>query len=835
MNDSDKTKEQLIEEVAFLRRRLQEMEALLPQMSGDDDVSLQQGGVMGLPDELSDAEKSLFSRYSVEVSADEVFWMREDSSIIYVNESACSRLGYSCEELRKMHVWDWDPLFQKDIWEDFSLEMQDVKTKTFETKHRTRSGEVFPVEITVNQLEYSGGRVFFAFVHDISERQNLLDRLRSQHARFEAIFNSIGDGIVFVDTDQRIVMTNPGFAKLTGFAQDEVVGQHMLFGSDEEKLTQPWKSLFDLGGDEVVPEMYARHCNQKDGTPFICDVFSEPVTDTDGNIIGEIKVFRDVTERVKIRKELDEKRAMLLAAIDNMDYGMMMTDSTGKVIDFNDAWVRLCHFESRKECYTHFNQYAACAEVFDADGNSCPPEEWATSRALRGESGKNVEYSIQAGKRGLFYTASFSYNPVRNDQGDIVGSMVIAYDITEQKEKEAAERLSEERLEQSRKLEAIGTLAAGIAHDFNNILGAIRGYADMAQCQTSSDPHFSNNLDQIIIAADRATDLVKQILLFSRQTKLKPRPLRITPLVKEGVKMLRSFFPSTISIVEDIDIEDDIIQADPTQLHQVLINLCTNASHAMDDSRGTLTVELKKCALNGKELKMIFPVQAGEYVRLTITDSGTGIAPDIVDRIFDPYFSTKDVGKGTGMGLAIVYGIVKECGGTIVVDTLSGKGTSFHVYLPLVDAEIPEEKSGVSDLLPGTEHILFVDDDPILIELAKSMLEHLGYRATVVQDSLQAMELLKNNLQDFDLVITDQTMPGMTGLELVRNLRQSGSDIPVILCSGYSELLNESSVQEAKINEFILKPMNITVLSHTLRKVLDHQQTAFADAGSGPG
>jgi len=419
-----------------------------------------------------------------------------------------------------------------------------------------------------------------------------------------------------------------------------------------------------------------------------------------------------------------------------------------------------------------------------------------------------------------------SYRWIRNiisvvtgDDGPekLIGFM---YDITKQKDLSLEKEKLEARLVQAQKMEAIGTLAGGIAHDFNNILAAILGYTEMAREDVTAGSRIEDDLDKVLIAAHRAKDLVKQILSFSRHAEIERIPLKIQPLIQEGLKMLRSSIPTTISIIENIDSQNGTILANPTEVHQILINLCTNAYHAMQDDGGVLSVTLKTIIIKAGQQKMDLHLNPGEYVELTISDTGVGIGPDIIERIFDPYFTTKEIGKGTGMGLAISHGIMKNHGGMIAVESTLGKGSNFHVYFPVIKRAVLPLKQEKEEVPRGTERILLVDDEELLAAMGRAMLERLGYHVTVERNSLEALYLFQNNPDEFDLVITDQTMPDMTGVELARRMMQIRTDIPIILCTGYSNLIDGDSAKSLGIREFALKPLTKRGIAGLIRKAL---------------
>ena len=407
---------------------------------------------------------------------------------------------------------------------------------------------------------------------------------------------------------------------------------------------------------------------------------------------------------------------------------------------------------------------------------------------------------------------------IKSDNGKPIAIEGIVTDITDRKKSEEEKANLESQLLQAHKMEAVGTLAGGIAHDFNNILSVILGYTELAK--EDSPPGFAlgKDLDQVLDAGNRAKDLVKQILAFSRQAKTERIPLQLQSLIKEAIKMLRASIPTTIDIQDNINSDCGVVLADPTHLHQIIMNLCTNANHAMEETGGVLKIELQNTLIestNKQETNLV----SGQYVQLSISDTGPGIGPDIIDKIFDPYFTTKEVGKGTGMGLAIIHGIIVEYGGAITVESKLGKGTTFHLYFPVVEQEMLEPDSE-EDIPSGSGRILFIDDEEILAQMGKDMLERLGYHVTTRSSSLDALTTFQNAPDSFNVVITDQTMPGMTGSDLARRMLQIRPDIPIILCTGYSTLIDEHSAKVIGIRKFALKPLTKATIAKLLHELL---------------
>jgi len=381
-------------------------------------------------------------------------------------------------------------------------------------------------------------------------------------------------------------------------------------------------------------------------------------------------------------------------------------------------------------------------------------------------------------------------------------------------------------------MEEIGTLAGGVAHDFNNILGVIIGYAEISLDDLPEDSHIREDIKEILIAADRAKDLVNQILTFSRQTDYDLKPFRVKPLVEEFLKLIRATFPATIEIRHEIKAESDTVMSDPTQIHQVLMNLFTNAKHAMQEKGGVLEISLTEETIDKKNESVLPDLSPGKYLKMRISDTGHGMDAVTMKRVFDPFFTTKDQGKGTGMGLSVVHGIVKSYGGEISVFSEQGKGTTFCVYLPLSDTSSPvQEKVFPEKITGGNEHVLLVDDEEAICNMTKRTLEKLGYVVTSRTSSIEALELFRRMPDKFDLVITDQTMPNLTGVGLAKELISTRPDIPIILCSGFSETINRNQAMLMGIREYITKPVVKGQLNDAIRKIFDkiHEEIDHAD------
>lgn len=407
-------------------------------------------------------------------------------------------------------------------------------------------------------------------------------------------------------------------------------------------------------------------------------------------------------------------------------------------------------------------------------------------------------------------------------QGIIVRGCLI--DVTERKQSEIMRILLEENLRHAQKMESIGTLSGGIAHDFNNLLSPIIGFAEMLQEDLPQGSQEQENSSEILRAALRAKDLVKQILTFSRQSHQEFKPVALQSILAEALKLLNSLIPKTIDIKTDIDPACGMVSADPTQIHQVIMNLATNAYHAMQESGGQLTVGLKQMEIKPGQLGFsnLLP---GRYAVLKISDTGSGIEKEMINKIFDPYFTTKETSKGTGLGLSVVQGIVKTCRGDIRIQSEPGKGTDICVYLPVIKKEtstIPPVPSGA--IQGGRERILLVDDEEMVVRTEKQMIDRMGYHVTAVTGSNEALEVFNRNPDAFDLIISDMTMPSMTGLQLADRIKAVRPDIPVIICTGFSHQITAETSKNFGIQGYVIKPVIKNELARVIRTVLDGQK-----------
>ncbi|MCP4342305.1 MAG: PAS domain S-box protein [Desulfobulbaceae bacterium] len=570
----------------------------------------------------------------------------------------------------------------------------------------------------------------------------------------------------------------------------------------------PLDTAYQRSVKEKTPYQIEHRLLMSDGRIKWVNELGHTEYNTEGMPIRTVGTVQEITERKKAEIALLESKDRYHSLVHTAMDGFFVLDEQGCLLEVNETYSRMSGYSSRELLSMKISDLEAIGMAEDIDAHM----------RLIIAKGEDRFKTRHRRKDGSLFDVEIG---VQYRSGEDVEFVVFLRDITEANRAEEEKKKLQNQLFRSQKLEAIGTLAGGIAHDFNNILTAVLGYAELAKEDIPPGSIVAHEIDQIIGAGNRAKDLVKQILDFSRQDETDSVPLQPGIIMEETLKLLRSSLPTTITIEQNIEMDSGIILADPTKIHQILMNLCTNSFHAMENAGGTLSVSLIDKALTQRDLVNIIDVHPGAFVQITIKDNGAGIPPAILESIFNPYFTTKETGKGSGMGLAIVHGIVKSYGGFITCHSTVGEGTVFQIHLPSVGGKI-ESKTKPIDLIPsGNERILLIDDEEMLADLGKAMLERLGYNVTARCSSLEALETFRNKPDQFDLVITDQTMPGMTGAELAREMLLIHPEIPIILCTGYSTVISEEKAKKMGIKEFIMKPITKKSIARLIRKVLD--------------
>ena len=581
--------------------------------------------------------------------------------------------------------------------------------------------------------------------------------------------------------------------------------------------------------------------------------------DESGKAWRAVGAMLDLTERLRAEHELFELNQRLQALMQAVPVGISFSDDpTCRRITGNPAVLAQFEISSGDNLSASAPDGTAPGRLvrYFQNGREVGDIELPLQRAVTENKmvpPMELEVILPSGRR--WFTEASSA-PVRDAQGNVIGGIAVTVDITERKRMEEELRRSrdeletkvrertddlaranqelleemtkrekaEQQLRQAQKLEAIGTLTGGIAHDFNNILGPIVINSEMALLDLPKGSAVRNQLDLILKSALRGKDLVKQMLLFSRKSEKKQEILTLTPLIKETFKLLRSSLPATLQMHLHLKTESDAVYADPSQVQQVIMNLCTNAAYAMRGTTGSIDISLEGITFGLHDLPET-DMKPGDYLVLSVKDTGLGMDKEVRRQVFEPFFTTKPVGEGTGLGLSVVYGIVKTHKGGITVYSEPGKGSIFRVYLPKADTGLSEKAEPPRPIPGGNERILFVDDEEIITNSVRNMLLHLGYKVTALTDSEEALKLFSANPSEFDLVMVDQTMPSMTGEDLGRELMRMRPNIPIILCTGYSNSISSEKAMAMGFRGFIMKPFTVQEGAELVRRVLDQKES----------
>lgn len=631
------------------------------------------------------------------------------------------------------------------------------------------------------------------------ERHKNQEALRTSEEQLRLVIDNSPNAVFMLDSDGRYLLVNDTLANLYQKAKAEMLGET---GRDISKTGIPGTNIVDLSsGIKDESEIRTGPFTMPDGEVRLLQTTLKTVTSLNRQTCT-LGISTDITPYFQAQETIRDSELRLRAILDAQQSRVLLLDPQLRILWPNKAACEDAGLPSEQMIGHH------CHEIWEQDTKTC--QACPVVKAL--ETGKTTT-SIRTTPDGRTWRVHGC--PVWDNRNRIVSVVELTEDITE--------RLHlEDQLRQAQKMESLGTLAGGIAHDFNNILSGILGFTELAMAKTNEPDALQSYLHEAYKAGLRAADLVGQILTFSRRTDTELRPLDISTTIKEALKLLRSTLPTTIEMDHYIENDLALVLADPTQIHQIIMNLCTNANHAMEPKGGKLEVRLTKATLKQRDTVLLKDLQPGNYLKLTVSDTGCGMLPDIKATIFDPYFTTKDLGEGTGLGLSVVHGIVKEYGGDITVDSTPEKGSTFTIFFPTVTRKAHADKSRVTEFLPrGNERILIIDDEPSILKICSRLLERQGYTITTENDSERALARFTETPDAYDLVLTDVTMPKLTGDQLARKLLSIRPGIPIILCTGYTKLISKEQALEMGIYALINKPVVRNQLVTEIRNALD--------------
>ncbi len=747
-----------------------------------------------------------------------IFVKSADGRFILVNRAVAERYGMTAEEIKGKRHRDIhrDSAQVERMLNDDRKVIESGRTLHIpEMSFQDYTGRLRWLDVTKTpcDAEEFGEPVVVGLSTDITERRQTEAALRV--ARF--CFDKAAIGIYRIDGEARILDVNDHAALSLGYAKEELEGLTVYDIDpllDREKWNGMWRVLTEKKRLDVFEMVHRR----KDGGELPVEIVSNLLS-YNGQQFA-VSFVQDITERKRSKQALEESERRYRNLFNEAPVMYIVTENRqGEpyIKDVNNMVLEVTGY-SREELLD-----TPLARYYSEDSKRKMGEKGGYRRALSGQS-RPEERELLTRDGKTVHALAHSL-PECDETGAATGTRTMLLDITEKKHAEMEAKRLEAQLLQAQKLEAIGTLAGGIAHDFNNILGVVIGYSELSSYMVPKDSPVQEKLQRIYAAGMRAKDLVHQILTFSRKSNRELRPLRPVPLVKEALKLLRSSLPTTIEINQDCQADVFPVVADPTQIHQIVMNLCTNAAHAMEPDGGRLDVSLSQVRLTASDIRLHPGLDAGDYLKISVRDTGRGIAPEIMPNIFDPYFSTKDKDKGTGLGLAVVHGIVKSYKGAVSVYSEPDNGATFNVYIPSFKSQAVPEEQQRFEPPTGTERILLIDDEPELLDVGREMLEKLGYRVSIANDGISALEFFRDAPDDIDLVVTDMTMPKMTGDKLSAELLKIRPDLPIVLCTGFSINISKEQALKIGIRAFIYKPVVEADLARIVREVLDKAKT----------
>ncbi len=754
-----------------------------------------------------------------------VTWDR-DFRVTGWNKRAEKTFGWSSEEVLGRNFFS----FLLPESEVMKIDLKIIANRILEgeehidTMHNnlTRSGKQITVEWNNSPLYNSDDEIIggLSLGADVTDRVQAENELRREKKISDNIINSLPGIFSMFDEFGNHIRGNGRLQDVTGYSDQDSSGK-LRFDFVREDQREKTADLFNkLMNDDVPPKGAEITLLAKDGKQIPYQFYASRIEMDD--VRYSIALGMDISAQKKQEQQLRESKNQLRLLMDQSPLSIEIYDADGLLVDVNKTFEKLWDI-SKEAGLNIFNilksTYLAEIGMFDY-----------IKRAYNGETIKTPAYEFDPkyevgllGRGRPRWVKTFLY-PLHDEFGEVKNLVVIHEDITEIRQAGEEQKRLERQLTEAQKMKAIGTLAGGIAHDFNNILGVIMGQAELIELfDTDESSPVRPRLNEILKASERARNLVHQILTISRHSKGTDVPVDLVPLVKEVSKFIRASSPATIEIIESIDSEKLVVLSDPSKIHQVFLNLCTNAVQAMGDSNGRLEVSLESVELDEKSVQQYAHLSVGMYVMIVISDTGPGMTPEIREKIFEPYFTTKNEGEGTGLGLAVVHGIVKQQNGHIGVYSEEGNGTTFRILLPLIDADGVVVEEEVMPIKGGNESIMIVDDNEPLLQTGANILTNLGYQVTACSDSMEALNIFSIDPSYYDLVLTDLSMPNLTGVGLYRELSAIRPDIPVIICSGFGKTMSEETAQKTGFKAFLEKPLETRLLAGTIRSIFDEK------------
>ncbi len=724
------------------------------------------------------------------------------------NEAAHRKLGYTRAEFSALSLSDIDPDQTSSQIAASISQVLEKGSAEFDVRHRTKEGELRDVHVFTHLMDLSGRPVFHTIWRDVTEHKRADEELRKSNANLRTLIDAIPDLVLFKDLQGRNLVVNKAVEQSLGLPREALIGR-----TNRDLLPAEMAAICTASDQAAMAAGKPIHAEERskgrDGEALYLDTIKAPIRDTHGKVVGLVAVSRDITERICMEEALRKNEKFIRDILETVDEGFIVIDREYRIQSVNKAYLAQVGLPLEsvvgRHCYEvshHFD--APCSER----GEVCSVKHtFATGEPFMA---MHVHYDQQ---KNPLYVETKSY-PLKDAGGETINAIEIINNVTEKKK-------LEEQLRHSQKLEAVGQLAGGVAHDFNNILTAITGYGSLIKMKMAEDDPQRGNLQQMLDAAERATSLTRGLLAFSRKQVISPRPVDLNEIIRAIEKLLRRLISEDIQLAVSLTREDLIIMADQGQIEQVLMNLATNAHDAIAD-RGCLTIRTDVTVLDREFVKTHGYGQHGPYALLSVTDTGAGMDEGTRERIFEPFFTTKEPGKGTGLGLSIVYGIVKQHNGYITCYSESGKGTTFKIYLPMINRALDGEYASAPLQAPrGTETVLIGEDDAAVRRLEREVLEHFGYRVLEAADGEECLRMFNENREAIRLLLLDVIMPKKNGKEVYDAVRADNPDVRFVFSSGYTaDILERKGILEEHLH-FISKPVSPTELLKTVRAALD--------------
>jgi PAS domain S-box-containing protein len=780
--------------------------------------------IFGIVQDITDrkyAEESLKERenYLVKIInniGDPVFVKDDQSRFVLVNKAFCESFGRSRAEIIGTTMAEHLPVEQMENVLAVDRQVLDEGKDVVTEELVTRNGKTrFIYSRKTRYVDDEGNRFLIGLIHDFTEHKRLEDAIRSNESRLQEIFGAMAEGLVVQGLDGHIVESNPAAASILGINSEQLAGAKSI--NQDRRTIREDGSIFPLDSTPTMLVLQTKKAQRNtlmgiyrpDGSLVWISVNATPIHNQRGEMSGIVTSFSDVTASVTASASLKQSEASLSAAQSQAKIGSWELDLRTLAGSWSAELFRIFDRQPALGVPTR-KEFAAMIHPNDRDAYD---REFV--RAVTEIDAMHVEFRIVLSDGSIRWLETRS-NLIFDDQNFPVGMLGTTQDITERHQLEAQFR-------QAQKMEAIGTLAGGIAHDFNNILAAIKGYAQLAKTDVKENDEVHEYLDAVLQGTARATELVKQITTFSRQHDAQRTVLQLHTVVNEAMSLIRATIPTTIQISSKLDTHAPTILADTTQIHQVVMNLCTNAWHAMKAKPGRIDVLIDAVTIDAEFAKNHRDIEVGSYVRLSVVDTGMGMDTNTMSRIFEPFFTTKPPGEGSGLGLAVVHGIVRSHHGAVIVSSEPQRGTRFDLYFPVFQGEVdlPRAEPVVTFAPEGKgKRIVLIDDEPALIRLITQALTRLGYVVDSFLSSEAAVAALQAAPSTFDLLITDFSMPVLSGLDVVKALRQLRPNVPIIVSSGHIDESSQQQLHELGVSCLLLKPYSLNSMATSVNQLL---------------